>query len=208
MHWQVITPQSNVQRALIREWSHSNSSERAAHFPDCLSPPYRARAKGIVSARIGYGSVDTPIVIGISSSYTHPSWNFDTSAFDVMVVKLVRSTNLQWVTLNSDSSFPSTSKAVEIEALGIGRTSIESAALAGNLQIKPMIAISSMSCNALIRSGNAAGPYYDILIRPDQGCFTDYYMKFGGQCKGDEGGPMVEYAANVIDDRLVAVMST
>lgn len=167
-------------------------------FSCCLIPSVLARA------RVGYGSSSTPEVIEISQSYIHPSWNSQDSSYDIMVLKLAARATAEWVLVNSNIAYPAINSAPQIEALGIGRTS-RTSALSSTVHVKSLIAIASTSCTALIKTGNSTGTYKTLTS--DHQCFTDYSFSSGGQCFGDQGGPMVQVGNAVTNDVLVAVMS-
>ena len=161
---------------------------------------------GLTTARVGYQSTlpsSTFEEFDIVGTYTHPSYVSTTGSYDVMVVKLGGSSTAQWARVNADPAFPPTSSAYQIEAVGIGQTSLASG-LPANLQFSSLLAISPPACLALIRTGNSTGAYKTQI--PDHQCFTDY-RDFGGQCFYDEGGPLVEVGRTVTDDILVAVMA-
>ena len=141
--------------------------------------------------------------IEIQEAYINPSWDDQDGSFDIMLLKLERPSTAQWVRVNSNTAFPSVSSGVEIEALGIGRTA-RTSRLATDLQIKSILVISPNSCKALIKTGNSTGAFKTLTN--SHMCVKDYRFN-GGQCLGDEGGPLVQVGSALGNDILVGVMS-
>jgi Trypsin len=142
--------------------------------------------------------------IAVQEAYVDPSWNSRDGSFDIMLLKLASASSAQWVPVNSNPAFPTFSSGIEIEALGIGRTARFSG-LASDLQIKSMLAISRNACTALIKTGNSTGAFK--TLNNNHMCFSDYGFNSGGQCLGDEGGPLVQVGSVLANDILVGVMS-
>jgi hypothetical protein len=158
-------------------------------------------------AKIGIASAGNATeAIAIDEYYPHPSWDFESGAYDLMIVKLVSPSSAGWATVNSDAAMPSVVPATEIDAIGIGATSAVTPGIATTLQQMPLIHIAQMSCFALIQVSGAVGPFYRQLPA-DHMCLTDYSVAMDGHCTGDEGGPMVEMGEALSGDVIVGVMA-
>jgi len=127
----------------------------------------------------------------------------------MMLLKLKSRSSVQWVRVNARQSIPGESgNDADIEMIGIGRTS-RTSGFAEDLQIKTLIALAESACSAVLTVGNSTGAYRDLS--DDHKCFSDLQFRSGGQCFGDEGGPMVQVAvggvASATNDTVVAVLS-
>lgn len=148
-------------------------------------------------------------MIAVDDVFPHPSWDGTTGTYDVMLVKLGGSSSAQWATVNSDASIPTfAGNQSQVEAIGIGATSSAGAATAASLQVIDLVHITDQNCFALVQ-GIVSGNFNSFFtnLPPDHLCLTNYGMTMDGQCRGDEGGPMILLGDSATTDSLVGVMA-
>jgi len=127
--------------------------------------------------------------------YIHPNYSENTNNFDVMVVKLARTTsaNVATVKLNSSNSKPSSNASVTVVGWGITQTGNTSDELK-EVEVK---VVSQASCRSLyIASINKITDTMLCAADPNE-----------DSCQGDSGGPLFLKGDNASEDEQVGIVS-
>lgn len=131
--------------------------------------------------------------VDVAREYIHPQYNRFTSNYDVMVVKLARSTRADVATikLNSSNSKPSTGQPVTVVGWGV----TESGYTSDELKEVEVTVVSPFSC----RSSYGFDAITDEML-----CAADPNED---SCQGDSGGPLFLKGDSAEDDLQVGIVS-
>jgi len=148
-------------------------------------------------------------VIAMKKELPHPNYDSQSTNNDFMLVFLdsaVSATNVDLVTLNSDSSVPNVGDAVTVMGWGDVDIRDDVSKLSDVLMNVQVNVISNQACDD--SEGTIDGYYdnYNNQITQDMLCAK---VDGGGEdsCQGDSGGPLVIKGANSSQDVQVGVVS-
>mmetsp|Transcript_759 Transcript_759/g.1205 ORF Transcript_759/g.1205 Transcript_759/m.1205 type:complete len:344 (+) Transcript_759:265-1296(+) len=131
--------------------------------------------------------------VDVAREYIHPNYNEFTNNYDVMVVKLARSTRADVATikLNSSTSKPSSGQPVTVVGWGV----TESGYTSDELREVEVTAVSPFSCRS---------SYGFDVITDEMLCGGDPYED---SCQGDSGGALFLKGDSAEDDLQVGIVS-